>query len=137
MNKPLLGILGGTLNPITNAHLHIANSCYRTLDLDSIQFIPNNVPPHRPQPSASAVQRLKMVELATAPYPHFSVNHIEIDKPGTSYAIDTLRQLAAKHQNKTLCFILGTDAFKTFCLWKDYEQILTLCHLIEIGRAHV
>ena len=130
----LLGILGGTFDPVHCGHLHIAESCDKAFHFDQVLFIPNKTPPHRVQPIASANDRLNMVKIAIANHPNFVVNTIEINQNGPSYAIQTLRKLYKDYSEQALCFILGTDAFASFNLWHGHEEILNYCHLIIVNR---
>ncbi len=128
----MIGILGGTFDPIHNGHLHIAQNVLKQVPLSEIQFIPTNIPPHREQPIASSQDRLKMVELATKGHSHFKVNPIEINRDGPSYSIDTVKALENKQQSISL--ILGCDVFLTFDKWKQWQQITDHCHLIIVNR---
>ncbi|WP_423063927.1 nicotinate-nucleotide adenylyltransferase [Candidiatus Paracoxiella cheracis] len=132
-NKILIGLLGGTFDPIHFGHLEIAERILKQLHFAEIQFIPSGHPPHR-EPIASAKDRLAMIKLAIAPYKNFVLNAIETTTQQTSYTIDTLKKLKQQMQNKTLCFILATDAFSKFNQWKDWQSILDYCHLIIAPR---
>lgn len=134
MQYPLLGILGGTFDPIHCGHLHIAKSCDDALHFSQLLFIPNKTPPHRVQPCASPLHRLGMVKAAIADQANFAVNTLEIDEEGPSFAIQTLRALSEAYPEHALCFILGTDAFACFHQWYGHEKILDYCHLIIVNR---
>lgn len=131
----MIGILGGTFDPIHNGHIQIAQTVLETLRLNRIEFIPCFQPPHRHQPIASPKDRLAMVNLAIQSYPNFHANTIEMDRQGISYSADTLTALRKKMPNESLCFILGADAFSAFHHWHEWQKIPELVHLIIIGRA--
>lgn len=130
----MIGILGGTFNPIHFGHLRIALEVAETCNLEQVRFIPSAVPPHRQQPEASAEQRLQMVCLATADEARFVVDDRELKRQGSSYTVDTLRSLKQDFPQQTLTFIMGMDAFAHFQSWYDWESILALCHIIVVQR---
>jgi len=132
-NKSLVGLLGGTFDPIHLGHLEIAKRMLKQLHFKEIQFIPSGQPPHR-QAIASAADRLAMIKLAIEDNKNFVVNDIEISEEKPSYTIDTLKKLKQQLNDKTLCFILATDAFLKFNQWKDWQSILNYCHLIIAPR---
>ncbi len=124
----MIGILGGTFDPIHNGHLHIATQTASRLQLEQLQFMPCALPVHRDRPHASAQQRCEMIELALAEYPDFDLNTLEIDRDGPSYMVDSLRQIRLQN-DATLLLILGSDAFNGFAGWKQPLEILELVHL--------
>jgi len=132
----LIGLLGGSFNPIHNGHLHIAKHVYKTLQLHQIIFIPTGDPPHKPAISlAPAHHRLQMVELATGPFEPFAVDDREALSPTVSYSVDTITSL--KHEfppGTELGFIIGLDAFLEFPSWKQATRVLELCHVIVCSR---
>jgi nicotinate-nucleotide adenylyltransferase len=132
----MIGILGGTFDPIHNGHLHIASQTASRLPLEQLQFMPCAMPVHRDQPHASARQRCDMIELALAGYRDFELNSLEVDRDGPSYMVDSLRQI--RNRNATaLLLILGGDAFNGFGGWKQPREILGLCHLAVCMRPGV
>ena len=115
-----IGILGGTFDPIHQAHLDVARHVANTLPLQRILFIPCQPPPHRKQPIASPEDRLAMLKLALQSYPDFEINEIELHRKGVSYSFDTLTELRRQMPNETFYFILGWDAFLQFHSWHQY-----------------
>ena len=89
----MIGILGGTFDPIHLGHLHIASQVATRLDLQQIQFMPCAQPVHRDGPRASAAQRCCMIELAIDDQPAFVLNTLEVERGGPSYSIDSLREI--------------------------------------------
>ncbi|OGO95648.1 MAG: nicotinate (nicotinamide) nucleotide adenylyltransferase [Coxiella sp. RIFCSPHIGHO2_12_FULL_44_14] len=130
-----MGLLGGTFDPFHLGHLYIAQEILTRLPIISIQCIPCRQPPHRPPPVASTADRLAMIQLGIETHPKFSVNPLEIYRPGPSYTIDTLKTLHRKEPHTIFCFILGEDAWAAFYEWHHYDEILNYCHLIVVSRT--
>nr|C6E7L8.1 RecName: Full=Probable nicotinate-nucleotide adenylyltransferase; AltName: Full=Deamido-NAD(+) diphosphorylase; AltName: Full=Deamido-NAD(+) pyrophosphorylase; AltName: Full=Nicotinate mononucleotide adenylyltransferase; Short=NaMN adenylyltransferase [Geobacter sp. M21] len=130
-----LGILGGTFNPIHNAHLRIAEEARDLYELDRVVFIPAATPPHKPLVGElSFASRLEMVRLAVADNSGFMVSDMEGVRGGRSYSIDTLRELKAEHPDDELFFIVGADSFNDISTWKEYAAIFGLCNVISVQR---
>ena len=131
-----IGLFGGTFNPIHSGHLRIANEIRERFSLDSIIFIPAGTPPHKVSKKIiNPAHRLRMVELAVAPYKYFTVSSIEVYRHGLSYSIDTVRALQNElGDSAELFFITGIDAFLEIRTWKDAEMLLELCNFIVIQR---
>jgi len=135
MKKARIGIFGGTFNPIHAGHLRAAEIVQKKFLLDKILFIPSYIPPHKESVDmASPSDRLKMVELACAPYPRFMPSPIEIEAQEKSYSIITLEKIEKMYPETWLFFILGIDAFLEIETWKDYEELLNRCSFIVISR---
>jgi len=132
----MIGILGGTFDPIHNGHLHLANQVVSRLDLAQVQLMPCALPVHRDQPHATAQQRCAMIELVLADYPKLELNTLEIDRDGPSYMIDSLHQIRSPG-DATPALLLGSDAFNGFASWKQPERILELAHLVVCLRPGV
>ena len=132
---PLLGLLGGTFDPIHEGHINIATALMHQLNLTQVEFIPCQRSPHREQPIASATDRLNMLKIATEKNHRFTVNPIELEQPDPSYTINTLKKIHEQQPNATLCFILAMDAFAHFNQWYQWQEILNHCHLILANRA--
>jgi nicotinate-nucleotide adenylyltransferase len=129
----MIGILGGTFDPIHLGHLHIASQVTTRLGLQQLQFMPCAQPVHRDRPCASAAQRCCMIELAIEDQPAFVLNSLELQRGGPSYSVDSLREIGRQHAQK-LVLILGADAFNGFADWKSPGEILELAHLVVCGR---
>ena len=104
-----VGLIGGTFDPIHNGHVLLALFTRETLALDEVVFIPAADPPHKNSTHAQADQRMDMVEMAIAGVDGFSASRIELDRPGKSYTVDTLRQLHADHPQSAFFLIIGSD----------------------------
>lgn len=135
MKKTKIGLFGGTFNPIHKGHLKAAMDAFEKFSLDRVLFIPSYIPPHKESSGmASPPQRMKMVELAIAPFPGFEVSSIEIDAEEKSYSIITLEKIKKIYKEGWIFFILGIDAFLEIDTWKDHERVLEQCQFIVISR---
>jgi len=132
MNR-LLGFYGGTFNPIHQGHLQAALYVYNTCGLDQLSLLPCHIPPHREAPLGSE-HRVAMVHLAIAGYPQLGVDLTELQNHTPSYTVNTLQLLKTRFANDTLCFVIGMDSLQYFTQWHQWQQILTLCHLIVLQR---
>ncbi len=130
-----VGILGGTFDPIHIGHLVAAEAVRYSLELDQVIFIPAGRSPLKPAPAAPASQRLAMVELAIRSNPYFRVSTLELERPGPSYTVDTLRQLRADLGPAVeLYFIAGQDAVADLARWHQPRELLSLCRLVAVTR---
>jgi nicotinate-nucleotide adenylyltransferase len=132
-----IGLMGGTFDPIHHAHLIVAEEVRSALGLSEMVFIPAGEPPHKSgRPTTPARHRLAMVELAIASNPHFTLSHIELNRPGPSYLVDTLRLLREQWNNEVeLSFVIGWDSLEDFPDWYKPQEILSLLdHLVAVRR---
>lgn len=129
----MIGILGGTFDPVHNGHVHIARQLVSRLGLEQLQFMPCALPVHRSLPRASALHRRAMLELVIADQPAFSLNTLEIDRDGPSYSVDSLREIC-RQSDSVLTLVLGADAFNSFDSWKSPGEILQLANLVVCYR---
>jgi len=109
--NPVLGIFGGTFDPIHCGHLELARELRATLGFSAVRFIPAGDPPHRAAPVATAAHRLAMVELAVAGHQGLEVDAREIRRMGRSYTVPTLEELRNEVPSRSLALIVGADAF--------------------------
>ncbi len=131
----LVGILGGTFNPIHYGHLRMAQELADALKLSEVRFIPSANPPHKDDVMVSAEHRAKMVDLAIADNPLFTLDECELKREGTSYTIDTLIELHESLSGETaLCLMMGTDAFVRLNTWHRWQSILDYAHIILVQR---
>jgi nicotinate-nucleotide adenylyltransferase len=133
-----IAILGGTFDPIHIGHLRMAIEL-RLAGFDEVRLIPNNVPPHREQPKASAEHRLAMVRLACEHLTQSGivVDDIELKRDQPSYSIATLeflKQLLPK--DTALSWVIGDDAWDSLHKWHRIEEFLPLANLVIINRGH-
>ncbi|TPG64000.1 nicotinate-nucleotide adenylyltransferase [Ewingella americana] len=139
LNSPsdisLLALFGGTFDPIHYGHLRPVEKLAKETELKQVILVPNNVPPHRPQPEASALQRLKMVELAIEGNPLFTIDSRELSVQKPSYTIETLETLRKEHgAQRPLAFIIGQDSLLSLYKWHRWEELLNFCHLLVMAR---
>lgn len=133
----MIGILGGTFDPIHYGHLRLAEEVREALGLVQVRFIPAFQPPHRKPPVASAQQRLSMLRLALEDNAAFIVDTREYDRGGPSWMVDTCASLRAEFPEQPLVLILGMDAFNGFTRWRDWQGILARVHLAVASRPGV
>jgi nicotinate-nucleotide adenylyltransferase len=134
-----IGILGGTFDPIHDAHLAIAQTVLETLDLDRILFIPAGSPVHKGDRLVTpSGHRLAMVELAISGNARFRASRIEIERGGPSYAIDTV-QVIADHSRRegrpVPAFIMSAEALEGLQSWRDPQRLLATCRVVVVPRC--
>lgn len=141
MNNPLNpselhAFFGGTFDPIHYGHLRPLEALALEIGLKRIILLPNFVPPHRTQPHANALQRLKMVELAITANSLFTVDDRELHYTIPSYTINTLQALRTEPATEMspIAFIIGQDSLLTFDKWHSWGSFLDLCHLLVLAR---
>ena len=131
-----IGILGGTFNPIHLGHTLPAKAVAAHLSLDKVLLVPANIPPHKELPNISAKHRATMVDLACEADPLFSCDERELNRDGFSFTVDTLKELSECYPNANLYFIMGLDSLLTFTAWHQFQEILSLCHLVVNTRPN-
>lgn len=129
-----MGLLGGTFDPIHLGHLRAAENAREALALDQVAFVPARVPPHRPEPGASALDRYAMVALATSARPEFVASDMEIVREGPSYTVDTVAALKERDPEGTVVLIIGSDNLDQLPQWKEPRRLLDLCDLAVVDR---
>ena len=130
----ILGVLGGTFDPIHYGHLRAAEAVRVALALPSVVLVPAGDPRHRAPPHASGAQRLQMLELALAEFPHLGIDAREIRRGGASYTVPTLASMRAEAPGRRLALILGTDAFAGLPLWHRWRELFDLAHVVVVTR---
>lgn len=131
----MIGIFGGTFDPIHYGHLRTALEVAEQFGLTAMRLIPGKVPPHRPQPKASSEQRLAMLQRAIADEPMLQVDDRELKRAGLSYSVLTLESLRNElSEQEPILLTLGMDAFLNFQTWHRWQAILTLAHLVVVHR---
>ena len=134
----LVGILGGTFNPIHNGHLHLATQLLTQLHFDEVRFIPSAVPALKHLPQVPAQQRAEMVRLAIAHQPKFKLDTRELARTGVSYTIDTLQSLRDELGADTgICLLMGYDAFLGLPKWHRWQSLLNYAHIVVVNRPQV
>jgi len=131
----MIGILGGTFDPIHYGHLRTALDVQQALGLEQVRFIPLRDPPHRGRPQLAAGERLALLQAALTGQPGFLADDRELHREGPSYTLDTLRSLRRElGPSVSLCLLLGQDAFLGFPEWHRPREILDLAHLVVMRR---
>lgn len=129
-----LGVFGGTFDPIHHAHLAVAESARDATGLAEVWFIPAGAPPHKSDRTISPAEgRLAMVEAAIAGNPAFRASRMELDRPGPSFTIDTLRDLRTTTE-RDLALILSAEAFLELPTWHDPAGVLGAAALVVAPR---
>ncbi len=129
-----IGLFGGTFDPIHYGHLRTAFELRQLLRLTEVRFLPTGNPPHREQTIANAELRLRMVRAAVAGEPAFTVDDREMRRSGVSYSVDTLAELRVEHPHRSLCLLLGMDAFLGLPHWHRWRELLALAHVVVAHR---
>jgi nicotinate-nucleotide adenylyltransferase len=133
----MLGILGGTFNPIHNGHLHLAERLQQTLGFEAVRFMPAAIPALKDVPSVSAEQRAGMVKLAIINHPTFEIDTRELERAGPSYTIDSLISLRKELGDEvSICWLIGSDAFAKLNTWHRWSELLNYCHFLVVKRPH-
>lgn len=131
----MLGIYGGTFDPIHYGHLRTAVEVKEALELDELRFLPCRLPPHRDTPGAEPELRALMLDLALQQAgPGFAVDRRELKREGPSYMVDTLTSLKHEVPDRTLCLIVGLDAFGGFPSWHRWRELFGLAHVVVLRR---
>lgn len=133
----VVGLFGGTFNPVHNGHLQLADGALTEGGMDSIMFIPAARPPHKGDSDIIAVQhRLKMLQLAICGYKHYSVSRLELDRPYPSYTIHTLKNLREVNEIDTVYhFIIGADAFLEIETWYQWQEVIHTTNFMLAQRS--
>jgi nicotinate-nucleotide adenylyltransferase len=128
--------MGGTFDPIHHGHLVAASEVADRYALDEVVFVPTGHPWQKGEVEVSAAEdRYLMTVIATASNPRFHVSRVDIDRPGPTYTVDTLRDLRASYGPRAeLFFITGADAMERILSWKDADVVFELAHFIGVTR---
>jgi nicotinate-nucleotide adenylyltransferase len=130
-----IGVMGGTFDPVHHGHLVAASEVGHNFALDEVIFVPTGQPYQKETRVVSpAEDRYLMTVIATASNPRFSVSRVDIDRPGPTYTIDTLRDLSAAGPTDELFFITGADALAEILTWHDADELFTLAHFVGCTR---
>lgn len=131
-----IGIMGGTFNPIHNAHLVLGECSYEQFDLDAVWFMPSKNPPHKLDKNiASQKHRSNMIIKAIEDNPHFEFSDFELSRQGTTYTAETLTLLKEEYRDTYFFFILGEDSLFNIENWKTPELIFEQAHIITARRG--
>ena len=127
-----IGLMGGTFDPLHNGHLRVAIEACESLSLDHVRLIPLHAPNHRAGPYASPAMRLAMLRVAIRP--PLVLDSCEIERGGVSYSVDTLLAMRARWPTRSLCLLLGRDAYHGLPRWHRANEVLGLAHIVVASR---
>jgi nicotinate-nucleotide adenylyltransferase len=135
MKRVAIGILGGTFDPVHNAHLAMAGAALRALPLESVVFVPTGDPGYRTAPVASAAHRVAMLKLALAGEPRYRIDERELAPGASGYTVDTLKSLRAELGAKmAFYFLMGADQFEKLPSWHRPEELRKLARVALFAR---
>jgi nicotinate-nucleotide adenylyltransferase len=134
--QSMIGILGGTFDPIHIGHLRAAIELSEQLPLSEIRFMPCKQPVLKKTLVANAAHRINMLHLALAGYKKLIIDERELQRDTPSYTINSLQAIHDEMPDRIIALILGSDAFRDFDQWHRWQEILNLGHLIIIPRPH-
>ena len=134
-----LGVMGGTFDPIHHGHLVAASEVAAKFALDEVVFVPTGQPWQKAHREVSlAEDRYLMTTIATASNPRFSVSRVDIDRPGSTYTLDTLRDMRSHYGEAVdLFFITGADALSKILTWKGVDELFDLAQFVGVSRPGV
>lgn len=130
----MIGILGGSFDPVHNGHLRLAIEVLEALRLDHVRLIPLCQPNATKSPIASGPLRMEMLCAAVAGEAKLRADDRELRRGGISYTVETLQSLSEEFPDQSLCLILGMDAFRDLRNWHQWQRLLTLSHIVIAGR---
>ena len=133
MISKLIGVFGGTFDPVHNGHTKIIQNLLELLPFDEIKVIPNGQPPHRTS-VCSNNDRLEMVNLAFKGINQISVDEREIHREGPSYAIHTATEILEEYHQDNIIWIMGSDAFSEIDTWFEWEDFLNIINILVMAR---
>ncbi len=134
----MIGIFGGSFDPIHHGHLLAAQAVVEALGLEELRFVPAREQPFKiGRHAAPAEARARMVSLAIAGEPRFRLERAELDRAGPSYTVDTLRSLRAREPGREFALLVGADAARDLPTWHQAEALPGLATLVVFARPGV
>ena len=130
----MIGVLGGSFDPVHYGHLRLAIELLQDLALSEMRLIPCGVPPHRAPLVASNAQRVAMLQAAIVGEQGLVVDERELRRSGPSYTVDTLTSLRSELGDVPLCLIMGKDAFIHLHTWHRWHELIELAHIVVAER---
>jgi nicotinate-nucleotide adenylyltransferase len=127
-----IAIFGGTFDPVHWGHLILAETALHQVPLEYVIWVPSLNPPHKQ--ATSFKHRVEMLQLAIKDNPSFTISLVEVNRSGTSYAIDTLLELSTFYPNTHWYWILGLDAILTLPRWYRGQELVQMCDLLVAPR---
>ena len=134
-----IGILGGTFDPVHNAHLAIARLALERLDLAKLLWMPTGAPAYRKAPVASGRDRVAMLRLALGGEPRHAIDERELQPGASGYTVDSLLQLKRENPAGRFVLLMGSDQYEKRASWHRWPEIEKLCEIVVVGRpgSHV
>ena len=129
-----VGLFGGSFDPVHNAHLALARAALAELQLDEVRWVPAGQPWQKARALTAAVHREAMLRLALAGEPRFVLDRTEIRRPGPSYTLDTVRELAAAQPGTEWFLIIGHDQYAGLHTWNGWQELLARVTLAVANR---
>jgi nicotinate-nucleotide adenylyltransferase len=131
-----IGVMGGTFDPIHIGHLVAASEVAHRFSLDRVVFVPTGQPWQKMNRRVSAAEdRYLMTVIATAADDRFTVSRVDIDRPGQTFTVDTLRDIRSERgEEHEYRFITGADALADILSWHEPEEIFRRAHLVGVTR---
>ena len=130
----LVGLYGGTFDPVHLGHTHAALAVARALDLSEVRMVLAARPGHRGEPASSIADRWAMLELGCAAHARLVPDDIELRREGESYTVATLEAVRAADPAAAPCWIMGQDAFATLPIWHRWRELLDHGNLVVVDR---
>lgn len=131
----LLGVYGGSFDPIHLGHLLPVEEARAATGLDEVLYVPAFAPPHKPSgPSASAFHRFAMCAIALEAYPHLLLSDFEVSRGGTTYTVETLRHVRANHPESEVFLVLGSDSMAGLHNWREWREIVAKHRVVVVYR---
>ncbi|MGI6570464.1 MAG: nicotinate-nucleotide adenylyltransferase [Caldicoprobacterales bacterium] len=135
MGNKRIGIMGGTFDPVHIGHLFIAEAVRDAFSLERVIFVPTGDPPHKKTSRLTpGLLRVEMLEHAICGNPFFQVSSMEVERKGTTYTIDTLKELTAQWPAARLYYIIGGDTLLDLKNWRSFEEVARLCSFLAYQR---
>ncbi|MBL4672398.1 MAG: nicotinate (nicotinamide) nucleotide adenylyltransferase, partial [Arenicella sp.] len=135
VNSPkLIGIFGGTFDPIHLGHLHAMQMLGEQISFDAVHWVLSARPPHKDQTSSSVEHRFKMLQLAIKAVPNYIADDLEIKRDRQSYTVDTVEAFQARYPGSQLCVIIGGDSLLSLPSWHRYNELVGMVNWIVMNR---
>ena len=131
-----IGLFGGTFDPVHRAHVALAHAALDALALDTVRWVPTGQPWQKQggRVVSPAAHRLAMVQAAIAHEPRFVLSRIELDRPGPSFTLDTVRTLQAAEPGHAWVLLIGQDQYANLHTWAHWRELLALVELAVANR---
>ncbi len=130
----MIGIFGGTFDPVHYGHLRAALEVKEIFGLDEVRLVLSAKPPHRPSPNTSVANRLEMLQLAILNEPGFIVDTREIVRSGNSYMVITLESFRKEFPVQPILLFVGDDAFNKLNTWYQWQRLFEFAHIVVLTR---